>query len=207
MTATGVGRWQRALRIAAIAIVGLGALVVRVACEASAELELAAAARDAGDEHDEVIHLGRALRWRLPLASHDEIAIARLLEIGEAAEEPAAALAAYREIRSALLGSRALDVPHADVLRDVDERIATLMSEGDAEAHARRHAELRVASESSRAPRVLAAATWIAWVLASAAFLLRGVDARGRLVPGTGTRWGLLSIALLVAWMVAWRLA
>jgi hypothetical protein len=34
-----------------------------------------------------------------------------------------------------------------------------------------------------------------------------GVDARGRLVPGTGTRWGLLSIALLVAWMVAWRLA
>jgi hypothetical protein len=207
MTETGVGRWQRALRIAAIALVGLGALVVRVACEASAELELAAAARAAGDEHDEVIHLGRALRWRLPGASTDEIAIARLLEIGETTQDRAHALVAYREIRSALLGSRALDVPHADVLRDVDERIATLMSEGDAAAQARRHAELRIASQSSRLPRAIAAATWIAWVLASTAFLLRGIDARGRLVPGTGTRWGLAAIVLLVSWMVAWRFA
>lgn len=200
-------RGQRVLRIAAVAILALGALVVRVSCEASAEIELAAAARAAGDEHDEVIHLGRALRWRLPGASTDEAAIARLLEIGESSQDPAQALVAYREIRSALLGSRALDVPHADVLRDVDERIATLMSADDADAVAVRHAELRVASESSRVGRAIAALTWIAWVLASAGFLLRGIDARGRLVPVAGTRWGLAAITLLVAWMVAWRVA
>lgn len=200
-------RGQRALRIAAVAVVAIGALVVRVSCEASAEIDLAAAARGAGDEHDEIIHLGRALRWRLPGASHDEAAIARLLEIAETAEDPTHALVAYREIRSALLGSRALDVPHADVLRDVDERIAALMSEGDGDALAKRHAELRIASESSRVGRMIAALTWIAWVLVSAGFLLRGIDARGRLVPGTGTRWGLAALALLALWMIAWRVA
>ncbi|MBC8071910.1 MAG: hypothetical protein IAG13_26520, partial [Deltaproteobacteria bacterium] len=108
-------------------------VVAHVAWEAHAELELAIDARERGDEQAEVIHLGRALRWRIPGASHDELAIDRLLAIGEqaesAADDPAhvRALAAYREIRSALLGSRGLDVPHADVLADVDARIARLM--------------------------------------------------------------------------------
>ena len=199
---------QRALRIAAIVLVGVGSLVIRVACEGSAELDAAAAARAAGDEDDEIIHLGRALRWRLPGASTDEIAIARLLEIGEAETDidPARALIAYREIRSALLGSRSLDVPHADVLRDVDGRIAALMSTDDAEVAART-AELREASEASRTGTTIAALAWIAWVVVSAQFLLRGIDARGRLVPGVGTRWGLAALVMLVAWLVAWRVA
>jgi len=201
-------RGQRALRIAALVVLGVGSLVVRVACEGGAELDAAAAAQRTGDLDDEIIHLGRALRWRLPGASTDEIAIARLLEIGSAVQDadPALALVAYREIRSALLGSRSLDVPHADVLQDVDDRIATLMSTGDADL-AVRTAELREASEASRVGVTIAALAWIAWVVVSARFLLRGIDARGRLVPGVGTRWGLAALVMLVAWLVAWRSA
>lgn len=209
MTATGGAGRQRWLRIAVVVALGAVPLVVRVGCEAAAEMGLADDARAAGDEDEEVLHLGRALRWRLPGASHDERAIERLLAIGEAAHasDPARALVAYREIRSALLGSRALDVPHAEVLRDVDGRIAALMGQGDPAQTAARAAELRVEPERSRTGTVLAAASWLAWVLAAARLLLHGIDARGRLVPGSGTRSALLALGLLVTWLLLWRFA
>ena len=205
-------RVQRIARVAAVVMLALGPLVVRVAWEAHSELTAAAVAREAGDEATEVMHLGRALCWRLPMASHDEQAIARLLAIAEQAqgEVPVAvarALVAYREIRSALLGSRALDVPHADTLLEVDTRIAALMADGDAAAEATRLAELRLAPTHPRIGAMAAALAWVGWVLASARLLLRGIDARGRLVPGVGTRTGLLALALLIAWMVLWRFA
>jgi hypothetical protein len=190
-----------------------------VAWEAHAELDAAADARDRGDESAEVVHLGRALRWRLPLAANDERAIDRLLAIGELAEDDpddvahVRALAAYREIRSGLLGSRALDVPHADVLADVDARIARLMHAQSETlgVHAADEAEqlerLREASTTRRAPIVLAAASLIAWVLATLWFVSRGIDARGKLVRPTGTRTGLLALASLLAWLLAWRCA
>lgn len=199
----------RGLRLAGWVALCVAPLVVRVACEANGELDSAATAREVGDADGEVLHLGRALRWRLPLATHDERAIARLLEIGEqaAGPDPALSLAAYREIRSALLGSRGLDVPHADVLADVDGRIARAMAEGDAAAEASRRTELDREPGRSRLGPALAAAGWIAWVWATARFVRRGLDGRGRLVPGLGTRTGLLALALLVAWMIAWRFA
>lgn len=200
---------QRALRITIAVVVAVLPLVGRVACEADRELALADEAGAAGDEDAQVVHLGRALRWRLPGASHDEAAIDRLLALGEAASDrgdSAAAVAAYREIRSALLGSRALDVPHADVLAEVDARIAALMADDD-DTIAVRHAELRVESERSRLGLFAAAASFVAWAWATARLLLVGIDARGRLVPGSGVRLGLVAFGLLALWMVLWRYA
>jgi len=196
-------------------VLAMAPLLGRVACEARSELDAARAARERGLGDTEVVHLGRALRWRLPLSDHDEVALARLLEIGalaEAAGDRPLALAALREVRSALLGSRALDVPHADVLGEVDGWIARLMADGDGadgdpSSEAARREELRAVTEQSRSGPMLAAAAWLAWVIASARWMLRGLDARGRLVPGVGTRSGLLALALLVAWMIAWRFA
>lgn len=202
-------RAERALRVGAVVLLAVVPLMVRVGCEARAELAEAEVARVAGDEDGEVMHLGRALRWRLPGGPWDERALARLLEIAETAEpiDSARALAAYREIRSGLLGSRALDVPHADTLRDVDSRIAAIMGDGDPGAEAARLTELRQEPEASRLGKAIAALLWVAWVVASARLLLRGIDARGKLVPGVGTRAGLLALGLLVAWMLAWRFA
>lgn len=199
-------RWfDRAWRLVLLVGLAVVPLVVRVACEASGELDAASVAREAGDVDGEILHLGRALRWRLPLATHDERAIDRLLEIAE--HDPAWSLPAYREIRSALLGSRALDVPHADVLADVDGRIAAVMADGDAGAMATRRAELDVASTQSRLGPGLAAAAWLGWVWAAAHMLRHGIDARGRPIRGVGTRAGLLALGMLVAWMIAWRFA
>lgn len=209
-------RWAVPAAIAATLVVPV---VVQVAVQARSEIVAADDAAANGDEPAEVIHLGRALRWRLPLSSHDEHALARLLAIGENAEQDpddvghARALAAYREIRSALLGSRALDVPHDDVLADVDARIARLMAAQSqalgvvAEGEARQHERLREASQASRTGPVLAALALLAWVCATFLFLSRGVDARGRLTRPTGTRTGLLVLAALVLWLLAWRFA
>ncbi len=194
-------------------------VVVHVAVEARRELSAADAAAELGDEDAEVIHLGRALRWRLPGAGHDEVAIARLLALGEVAEADPAdlgharALAAYREIRSGLLGSRALDVPHEDVLADVDARIARLMDAQSralgvaAPGEAAQLERLREASASPRTPVVLAALAMAMWVGASLAFLARGLDAQGRLRRPTGTRAGVLALAAFFTWMLAWRFA
>jgi hypothetical protein len=202
-------RTQRLIRVVVLGALVVVPLVVRVACEAQGELDAAAHARAEGDEDGEVVHLGRALRWRLPLASFDERALDRLVEIGDAAEargDTPAALAAFREIRSALLGSRGLDVPHADRLGDIDLRIAALMA-ADADERTARHDELRVESERPRGGLFAAAAAFVAWAWVTMRLLLVGIDGRGRLVPGSGVRLGLAALALLVSWMVLWRWA
>ncbi|HWB74913.1 MAG TPA: hypothetical protein VG755_08150, partial [Nannocystaceae bacterium] len=63
------------------------------------------------------------------------------------------------------------------------------------------------ASQASRVGPVLAALALVAWVGATFLFVSRGVDARGRLTRPTGTRTGLLVLASLVLWLLAWRFA
>ncbi|MBX7083023.1 MAG: hypothetical protein K1X88_27705 [Nannocystaceae bacterium] len=197
--------WQRALVPAATAALVLAPLLLRVSCEARGELDAADRAQQAGDVDGEIVHLGRALRWRLPLSRHDEVALARLLAIADTGDD-AVALAACREIRSALLGSRALDVPHDDVLADVDARIAALAQRsGDAvRDEAEHHALLREASTQSRVRPALAALAFVGWVVATATALRLGLDRSGRAVPGRGARWLLAALALLLAWLWLW---
>lgn len=193
-------------------------VVVRAWMDARAELDAADDAVASGDEDGEVEHLGRALRWRLPLSSIDDVALARLFAIGDAADEdgdPVLALAAYREARGALLASRVLAVPHAEARAELDVRIARLMAAqerrfgtdsangADLEAH-----HLALLSETpgpEPVPATIAAATFVAWVVASVAVLWRGVDGNGRARPRAAVLLGLTSVACLVAWTIAWR--
>ncbi len=193
-------------------------VVVRAWMDARAELDAADDAVASGDEDGEVEHLGRALRWRLPLSSIDDVALARLFAIGEAADEdgdPVLALAAYREARGALLASRVLAVPHAEARAELDIRIARLMADeerrfgtdsshgGDLEAH---HLALLSATPGPAPVRAtIAAGTFVAWVIASLATVMKGVDASGRVRPRPAILWGLASVACLVAWTIAWR--
>ncbi|HET6582677.1 MAG TPA: hypothetical protein VFG69_04505 [Nannocystaceae bacterium] len=195
-------------------------LVVRAMIDARAELQLADEASAAGDGDAEIEHLGRALRWRVPFATHDEVALDRLFAIGEAAEKAGdelSALAAYREARGALLATRVLDVPHADARTELEARIAGVMAAqelrygtdtshgGDLEAH---HLALLQATPGPSPVRAtIAATTFVAWVVASLAVLLRGIDGTGRVRKRPAVLWGLASIACLVGWMIAWRFA
>jgi hypothetical protein len=189
-------------------------VVARAWMEGRGELEAADEAIASDDADGEVEHLGRALRWRAPFSEVDDVALARLFAIGEAAEEngdDALALAAYREARGALLATRVLAVPHPDARAELDLRIARLMAaeerrvgieDGDREAH--HLALLSVTPGPDPVRATIAATTFVAWVLASLAVLLRGVDGNGRVRPRPSILWGLASIACLVGWMIAY---
>jgi hypothetical protein len=195
-------------------------VAARAWIEAQSELDEADGAASAGDVDAEIEHLGRALPWRVPLSSHDEAALARLVAIGEAAEsdgDVAAALAAYREARGALLATRVLAVPHADARADLEHRIARLMADeerrlgtdsaagDDLEAH---HLALLQETPGPDPWRTtLAAGAFVAWVVTSLAVLWVGIDETGRVRPRPAVWWGLASVVCLVAWMIAWRVA
>jgi hypothetical protein len=193
-------------------------VVGRAWLEAHAELEHADEAAAVGDADAEIEHLGRALRWRLPLSSHDEVVLDRLFAIGEAAEDSdddATALAAYREARGGLLATRVLAVPHADARAELDARIARLMAAqerrfatddgSDREAHHLALLQETPGPDPWRA--TFAASVLVAWVLTSLAVLARGIDGNGRVRPRPGVLWGMTSLACLVTWMIAWRYA
>ena len=139
MLAAVSGRWGRGwLRRGAWAllmVVGvLGPLLGRAAWEGRGALVQADLAAADGRVDREILQLGRAARWRVALAGHDEAALARLMAIGEAAERQGSAgsqtaLMAYREARGALLATSAWGLADAPLLHAASHRIARLMAE------------------------------------------------------------------------------
>lgn len=195
----------------ALALLGvLGPLLGRAAWEGRGALALADRAAAEGRVDREIMQLGRAARWRVPLAGHDEAALERLLTIAARAEQAGAAssqtaLAAYREARGALLATRAWGIVDVARLEDANRGIARLMAAqerafgtdlsgaGDPEAH--HLALLRRAGETGPPWPALAA------VLAAlaGALALRGGPARGR----ARALWGGLALAAgLAVWLL-----
>lgn len=192
-------------------------IVLRVAYEGRAELAAADEARAQGDSAGEIEHLGRALRWRLPVADHDERALERLWSIGREQEQQGPegrgqALAAYRELRSGLLATRVWSVPQRERWEAANERIAVLMAEqereqgtdlsgtGDPEAFHRAVLAREPGPEPIRGN--LAALAFVGWVVCGVGFVLRGLGPRGRLRPRPALRWGLGGLLCLLAWAV-----
>lgn len=118
---------------AALVLIGVATpLLLRVAWEGRAELAAADAAAAEGRVDREIVHLGRAARWRAPLLRHDDEALARLIAVGAAAEAgergAQTALSAYREARGALLATRAWGLADAALYDATNRRIAALMA-------------------------------------------------------------------------------
>jgi len=118
----------------ALVVLGvLGPLLGRAAWEGQGALDQADLAAAEGRIDREIMQLGRAARWRVPIAGHDERALARLMAIAEEAERAGeassqTAIAAYREARGALLASRAWGVADPAVLDAANLGIARLMA-------------------------------------------------------------------------------
>jgi hypothetical protein len=209
------------LGLGLVAVFGAPVLV-RVAWEGRAELQRADAAEADGDTEAEIEHLGRAARWRMPILGHDETAIDRLLVIGTNAESEGddgrqTALVAYREVRRALLATRTWGVPQREVFDDVNQRIATLMAEQEADFGTdvggtgdpyTYHLKLLQEVPGPDPWRAnVAALAFLGWIVATAGFVLRAIDAKGHLRPKSAVRWGAASVLLLAAWAVLLRFA
>lgn len=215
-TPTSPARWLRLRAVVLWSVVGVCALgipiAVRVVVDGRAALEQA---QHAEDIDLRIEWLGRAARWRMPGFTHDDEALAQLMRVGEAAQtrgDWTEALAAFREVRRAILGTRAWGVPHRETFDLANERIATLMAEREAADHTDAggqgdpyayHLQLLQAQPGPDPVRGnLAALAFLTWLLSSAAFVARGIDAKGRLVPRRATRWGAAVLVSLVAWCV-----
>lgn len=208
----GRGRTQLLRRLAyvALALLVIGSLFVRAWLDGRAQLREADAMAEAGDLDGEIRHLGRAARWRLPLAEHDELARARLHEIAERetkAGHVGVALIAWRELRSAILATRTIDVVDPELLEIANTQIVRLMVIEAREAgitadSARWTAELTEDPvTTSRGRSLTAAACFAAWLVACIGFFMRGIDGKGRLEPRLALRWGAAVLVLLVAWL------
>jgi hypothetical protein len=208
--------WRPALGLGALVVVLLP-VAARVVVEGRAELAAADEAHATGALDAEIEHLGRALRWRMPGFDHDEAALERLWAIGQAqqargADGRDAALAAYRELREGLLGTRVWGIPHRVRWEAANERIAVLMAEAeqdlgtDASASGDRAAFHRALLSKAPGPDPLrgnlAALAFAGWVACTAGLLLRGLEPGGRLRPRPALRWGLGAVACLLAWAV-----
>ena len=193
------------------ALVGVMVVVpiaIRATVEGSAALDEALGTDDIDLR---IERLGHAARWRMPIATHDERALDALVEIGESRDDEAS-LAAYREARRALLGTRAWGLSDPARFEMLCERIATAMAareeadasdvggQGDPYAY---HLQL-LQKVPGPDPLRAGGAAWafVAWVVAMVGFVGRGLDDKGKLQPKPATRWGLAALVLLTLWTV-----
>jgi hypothetical protein len=210
--------------IVLVVVVAALPMSLRVAWEGRAELRAAGEAAELGRLDEQIVHLGRAARWRLPIAGHDERALSELRTLGDryqADGERELALAAYRELRRAIVATRAWRLPHRAAFSDVNRDIAGLMAEQERDfgrlpegedeetaMQARRDWHLQKLEEVPGPDPIgsrLAALFFVGWVASCVGFVMRGLDAQGRLRPRPGVRWGIACLLLLVVWMVLMR--
>lgn len=212
----------RLVWVVGIALAVLAPLGLRAAWEGRAEMEAARRAAASADLQGQILHLGRAARWRMPLARHDDEAIDALMSLGEQLEARGEegrmdALRAYREARRALLATRSWGVPEPESFERANARIAALMAlqeadyssdlsgEGEQEAW---HLE-RLSEVPGPRPGLAnaAALSFVAWVVAVVGFVVFAIDAQGRVRARPAVRWGVVALALMVGWMVLTRVA
>ncbi len=213
-------RWI-GLLTAVLVAVGIP-LLLRAGWEATAALNRANAAREAGDVDLAVELLGHAARWRVPGSTADDDALDDLLEIANDADSRGGegrpmALRAYREARRSLLATRAWGIPRADDFHLANRRIAALMAAqerdfgtdvggtGDPEAYHLRLLEAVPGPVPWRAN--LAALAFLLWIGFTVMFVARALDAQGRLRPRPAVRWGIAALVVLITWLLLTRYA
>jgi hypothetical protein len=193
------------IAIAAMLLI-LGPLIVRAAIEGRAELR---AADEASTTEQAIVHLGRAARWRLPVADHDEQARERLEQIADEAEQAgddALALSAWRELRGALLGTRTGSVVDREQLERANLGIVRAMLEiadaagelGDGE---RWRAELEAAPATDGVGTRFAALCFALWCVTLIGFVVHGIGGQGRWLRRPGLWWAGVNLASLLGWL------
>jgi hypothetical protein len=173
---------KTALRTAAVAVIALAMVTVRVVWSSRAEWRLAEGL--SGEARR--LHLGLAARMYAPGNPYSRRALDELAAEGRAGGPDA--LPAWQTVRSAILATRSFYTPHRALLDEANARIAEAMAAGESAARgpleARRawHAARLALDEAPSVGWTLVALFGLAlWIGAAVGFLLRGIDERDRL--------------------------
>ncbi|HWE30560.1 MAG TPA: hypothetical protein VHB97_21280 [Polyangia bacterium] len=180
----------------ALALMAILCAIVAVRVVWSSRGEWRAAAAASGD--DELAHLGRAARLYAPGNPYSRRAVDKLAAIGRA--DPTRALAAWRELRSALLATRSFYTPRRALLDEANAHIAELMADAEIAAGSQRvrekarawHAARLAQDESPSVGWTLVALVGLfAWIGCALGLLLRGIGEDDRLRPRLALAWAL----------------
>ena len=201
---------RRVVEAVVLVAILLSIVAARVVWSSRGEWRAAVAA--AGGE-DEIVHLGRAARLYAPGNPYSRRAVERLATIGRS--DPARALAAWRELRSALLATRSFYTPHRALLAEANDRIADLMADAEIQSgmqtrrdkarawHAARLAQDYSASVGWSLLALLGLAAWIGCALG---LVWRGIGDDDRLRPRPALAWAAGIVAGLVLFFLGlWR--
>jgi hypothetical protein len=197
---------KRLVDVVALVAIVLAIVAVRVVWSSRGEWRAATATQ--GDE--QLVHLGRAARLYAPGNPYSRRAFAQLAQIGR--DDPARALAAWRELRSASLATRSFYTPERALLDEANARLADLMADADPsmQPHERARAWHAARLAQDEAPSVawtlVALAGLAAWIGCALGLVLRGVGADDRLRPRVALGWAVGTAAGLVTFFVGlWR--
>jgi hypothetical protein len=183
---------KRALQACAVVALLLAIVTVRVVWSSHGEWRAAQSA--SGDQ--EIAHLGRAARLYAPGNPYSRRAVVTLAAIGR--EDPARALAAWREARSAILATRSFYTPHRALLDEANARIAELMADAELASGAQKSRDRARAWHAARlaqdeAPSVawtlVALVGLAAWIGCALGLFLRGIGDDDRLRPRPALVW------------------
>jgi hypothetical protein len=200
--------WRgRAHTWAGVVLICLGLVAGRVVI--SSYLELRETDRLEGEAR--IFALGRAARLYAPGNPFSRRALDALRAIGEAGGPDA--LAAWQEIRSALLATRSFYTPHPARLAEADAHIAEAMAA--AEPERRGSLEARRAWHAARlaerhAPllgwTLLALLGLAVWLAGAVLFIRRAVGADERLRPRPALGWAaVVAFGLILFYIGLWR--
>jgi len=218
----GRAGWMRvAGRAVAVVGVVLAVLAVRVVTASESELQHARVLHDRGDIDAAIVHYRRAARWYAPGNPWGTEALAALETLGDEAErtgESERALAAFRAIRAAIMGSRSFYIPYPDRLERANGRIADLMAAGPTPPidAGRSRAELRadhlrLLRSAGARPRVLWTVVLLvgfaSWVGGAFAFAARAIDDEDRLLGPQARVWGTCVLVGFGLWILGMALA
>lgn len=197
-------------------LVVAAAVCARVYVSGSEDLEVARAAREAGLPTTAIEYYGRASRWYLPLVGKHAPARREMRDLCDDlvnAGDMGLALRCHREIRGAILATRWLITPDADLLEYANRAIARLVShetgpDGRPVLPESAHLDLLRRDETPDPwLSALAVVLFFAWLAVAGYGLWTSLSREGEVAWCRLGLFFLLALALAALWLVTLRFA
>ena len=200
---------------AALLLFALVLAYARAGVESRKAFAQAEAAHAEGDWESAVLHFRHAAQWHAPIIGRSGESLDALVAIGDERSDEddlTGALVAYRSARFAIMATRHLSTPHAEVLDQLHPRISGLMAgqvEGGEEEQARFQDQLDAYEDRRPNPALAlgASAGFLAWLLALGMVAWRGFEPAGRMRPKPFLGWLAAAVVFLSVWLACVRFA
>lgn len=215
MTAGGITPAALARTCVGLLIFAVALAYVRAGTESRSAYRAGETADADGDWQSAVLHYRHSAQWHAPMIGRSGEALAALIEIGDdraEVDDLDGALVAYRSARFAIMATRHLTTPHAELLPDLHAKIASHMAtqvDGRGNEEARFLAQLDAYEDRRPNPMLSLGASlgFLLWLASLAMMAWRGFEPDGRPRARPFLGWLASAVAFLSIWLVCVRFA